>query len=236
MSTTTTLGAGNGQATGLEQLDHRPAKRLRGRRNWPRVGAAAALAIVCGALFVLLYGSAGSRHPVLAVAQPVAAGTPITASDLTTVRVTDDPALAPVPATEAGAVVGRRAAVALVPGTILTPADLASGPVITAGQASVGLDLKPGQVPSGLEPGESVLVVETASPGQGAASTSAASGTPTILVDQAIVLSVAEPSASSGSPDTRVTLVVPADLAAEVVAAASADQIALAGLGPSGGS
>jgi Flp pilus assembly protein CpaB len=193
------------------------------------LGAAAALAVVCGALFVLLYQSAGSRHPFLAVARPVASGQVVAPSDLTTVRVTSDSALSPIPADEAGLVVGRHAAVALVPGTLLTPADLASGPAVGAGDASVGLDLKASQLPAGLEPGDSVLVIET--PGQSQVSSQASSGTTTLLT-QATVLSITPPPSDSPTGDTAVTLIVSTGEVVSVVEASSAGQISLAGLGP----
>ena len=234
MPTTTTRTSGNGQATGLELAEQLAPGRPTRRRNWPRVGAAAALAVFCGALFVLLYASAGSRHPILAVARPLAAGETITAADLRIARVPADPALSPIPANEAGAVVGRRASVALVPGTLLTPDDLASGPILGAGEASVGLDLKPSQVPAGLAPGDSVVVIETSTPGQNAAA--GGSGVANVLVSQATVLSVTGPSSTSANGDSDVTVSVPAALAAEVASAASAGDIAVAALGSNGSS
>jgi hypothetical protein len=233
-STFTRRSSGNGPSTGQELFDQIAPGRPARRRNWPRVGAGVALAVVCGAVFVLLYASAGSRHPVLAVAQPVVIGETITAPDLTTARVSSDSALSPIPAGEVSQVIGRRAAVALVPGTLLTMADLASGPLLGPGEASVGLDLKPGQVPAGLLPGDSVAVIETTSSGQ--QTEGSPSGTPTVLVSQATVLSMAEPTAQSATDNTEITLAVPADVAADVVAASSAGDIALAGLGPVGGS
>lgn len=236
-STFTARTSGNGQSTGQDLFEQLVPGRPVRRRNWPRVGAGLALAVVCGAVFVLLYASAGSRHPFLAVAQPVAVGQTITASDLTTARVTSDSALSPIPAGEASYVVGHRAAVTLVPGTLLTAADLSSGPLVGPGEASVGLDLKPGQAPGDLVPGDSVVVVEVAGSDQDSVqgTVSAASGVPTVLVGQALVLSVIEPTSQSASDDTEVTLAVPADLAANIVAASSLGDIAIAGLGPDAG-
>jgi hypothetical protein len=140
----------------------------------------------------------------------------------------------------ASSVIGRRAAVALVPGTLLTAGDLAAGPVVGDSGASVGLDLKPGEVPAGLSPGDAVLVVETNN-GSGGPSQVATGGTgqqaglPTVLVERARVLAVAAPSAATGSSSTDVTIEVPAPLAAVVATAASAGDVALAGLGPGGG-
>jgi len=198
----------------------------------------AAFAVVGGVVFVGLYASAGSRHPVLAMSSSVPQGARISASDLRLVHVADDPGLSPIPASQEDSVIGRRAAVSLVPGTLLTPADLSSSPLLGAGEASVGLDLKPGEFPAGLAPGESVVVIQT----QAQAQAQPASGTPgsptnaNVLVDRATVISVTPPNPSSGTSDEQVTLALPADLASEVVSAASAGQIALAELGPGAGS
>lgn len=210
------------------------------RRNWPRVGAAAALAVLSGGLFVALYASAGDRHPVLALAREIPAGAAITAGDLVTARVAPDAALVPIPAQDAASVIGRRAVVRLLPGTLLTAGELVVGPMVGASSSSVGLDLKPGEVPVGLAPGDPVLVVETNGAGAGAGQ-SVAGGpgqgavAPTVLVDRATVLSVTVPSANAGSGDTAITIEVPAPLAAAVVTAAAAGEVALAGLGPTGG-
>lgn len=242
MTTTLTRSRSRSQVPKADPLgDLAPGGPAR-RRNWPRAGAAAALAVLSGGLFVLLYASAGHRQPFLAVAREVPAGGIVMAGDLATARVGSDAALVPIPAQEAAAVVGRRAAVTLVPGTLLTAGDLAAGPVVGTSSASVGLDLKAGEVPAGLSPGDPVLVVETNGTGSGAGqpATGGLAQTapgPEVLVDRATVLSAVGPSASSGSGgDTEVTVEVPAALAAAVVTASSVGDVALAGLGPAGGS
>jgi len=233
MPTTTTRTQGNGQAARLDLLERLSPAPTRRRKTRSRVLWTSGFAVVCGVAFAGLYMSAGSRHPVLAIAQPVQQGARITAADLRLVRVANDPGLSPIPAAQEAAVVGKRASVPLVPGTLLTPEDLSSGSLIGANQASVGLDLKPGQFPAGLAPGDSVIVIQTSAQGQGTAATT---GTTNVLVDQASVLSVDFPSASSGSSDEQVTLALPADIASQVVMAASAGEIAIAGLGPGAGS
>lgn len=240
MSTTVSRSRGNGQVQEAGMLDQLAPGGAGRRRNWPRIGAAAALAVLSSSLFVLLYASAGSRQPVLALARAVPVGGVLTAADLTTARVASDPALAPIPVQEASQVIGRRAAVALVPGTLVTAHDLTSGPAVAPSSASVGLDLKAGEVPAGLAPGDAVLVVETngtspAGPGAPATAGQPAGG-PTVLVDRAAVLEVAPPAAAAGSSDTTVTIEVPAGLAAAVATAAAAGDVALAGLGQAGGS
>lgn len=233
MSTTSTRTSADGQGAVVDLLGQLTPGRAVRRRNWSRVAAALALAVFCGGVFVILYASAGGRHPYLAVARSISAGETITASDLSVAHVQSDSALSPIPANEANAVVGHRAAVALAPGTLLTPADLASGPLLGAGEASVGLDLKPGQVPGNLSPGTSVIVIDTA--GSQPASASGTSGPGSVLVSRAAVLNVSLPTANSANGDTEVTLAVPADVAAEVATAAAAGDIAVAALGGSGG-
>jgi hypothetical protein len=236
MANTITRTSGDGHAAGLELFDQISPQHAGKRLRWSRVVVGACVAVFCGVMFVALYDSAGGRHPVLAIGRPVPAFAPISASDLTTVRIANDPALAPVPVQDEGSVIGRRAAVALVPGTLLTAADVGSGPLLGAGQASVGLALNAGQVPAGLVAGDSVLVIETPPTGQGAPATFPTSTGPSVLVNKATVLSVSAPTATSGNSDTQVTLAVPADLTAQVAVAASANEVALAGLGPTAGS
>jgi len=230
MTATRTASDLAGSEGGFDLFEALGPARSRRRRNWPRMAAALGLAVASGALFVALYASAGARRPVLAVARAVPVGSVITASDLRAVRVAEDPGLAPIGAGAAQSVVGQRAAVALVPGTLLTRADLSAGPVIPTGWASVGLDLKANQVPAGLVPGQTVAVVMTPPSGQ-AASPGASPSAGMVLVDAARVVSITLPTAASSLPDTEVTLAVPAALAPSVVSAEANDQVALVGLG-----
>jgi len=128
MTATRTASDLAGSEGGFDLFEALGPARSRRRRNWPRMAAALGLAVASGALFVALYASAGARRPVLAVARAVPVGSVITASDLRAVRVAEDPGLAPIGAGAAQSVVGQRAAVALVPGTLLTRADLSAGP------------------------------------------------------------------------------------------------------------
>lgn len=201
------------------------------RRHWARVGAAAALAIASGALFVALYSSAGSRQAVLALSKPVARGSVIEASDLRVVRVGYSGGLSSIPVSQEPAVVGRRASVTLIPGTLLSAGDLSSTPALPAGWSSVGLSLKASQMPSGLRQGQVVSVVLTPIAGQtlGKAPSSAS-----VMVDHARVLSVAGPSASSTTGDTNVTIAVPSAYAAAVAGAEANSEVALVGQGTGG--
>ena len=173
----------------------------------------------------------GSRHPVLALARAVPAGTQLAPGDFTTVGVASNPGLTPIPAGDLATVVQRRAAVALEAGTLLTPGDLTTAPAVASGSTTIGLELKPGQAPGDLAPGEDVMVVATTtSSGPGTSSSS-----PTVLVQSARVLAVTAASTTS-SGDLGLTVVVPASDAPAVLNASSAGTIAVAALGPLGGS
>lgn len=145
------------------------------RRRRPLFAAAGVALLAAGAaVTVSLVSGAGARTGVLAVARPVPVGAVLSAADLSVARVAADAALRPVPAGERSRVVGQRAVVALIPGTLLTAANLTSRPVPAAGQQLVAISLKAGQLPAaGLQAGDRVLVVVT--PGDGSAP---ASGTP----------------------------------------------------------
>lgn len=128
-------------------------------RGRGRVAAGVAVLGLSALAAMALYGNVGDRQPVLAVARPVAVGQVIAAADLTVVRVAADPGVRRIPAAQRSRIVGRTAGVALTPGGLLAPAQLADGPTLPPGSVVVGALLKPGQFPTGLHQGDSVLVV-----------------------------------------------------------------------------
>lgn len=137
-----------------------PATRQ--RRRLPLTAVAVVVAVVAAAVFAGLLSSTNDRSKVLAVARPVAVGERIEAGDLAVAEVSASDALRPLPAAERARVVGRRAAVGLVPGALLTADAVAAGPVLDPGQATVGLSLKPGRFPPGIAKGQRVLLVVAA--------------------------------------------------------------------------
>ncbi|MEY9847229.1 SAF domain-containing protein [Streptacidiphilus sp. MAP5-3] len=122
-----------------------------------------------------LYLTTGQRVGVLALAQDVPVGQPITAGDLTVVRISLDPALKPL--NSDSHVLGMRATADLKAGQLLTGADLTNDPLVDAGEQVVGLAAKPTQLPaSGVQAGAWVVMVFTPSAvGNG----SATGGSPT---------------------------------------------------------
>jgi hypothetical protein len=98
----------------------------------------------------------------LAVARPVEVGTVLSADDLMSVQVAGGQGLQPVPAGEIDDVIGKRAAVTLTPGTLVTQAQLTDKPLLGPGQQQLALGLKPSEVPARtLRPGDKVLLVST---------------------------------------------------------------------------
>jgi hypothetical protein len=120
------------------------------------------LVVVCAGVFALLQLGGDARTQALAVARSVAAGQRIASQDLRVVRVVPDASVEVVPAREAAQVVGRRAAVPLAEGSLLTESQL--GPIAwpPPGQAVMAVALKPGRMPIGVAPGSHVAVVPVA--------------------------------------------------------------------------
>jgi hypothetical protein len=194
----------------------RPAPVL--ARRWGRVGAGLALVAAAALLAVAVYGNLGERRPVLAAARAVAAGAVLEPGDLRVVRVAADRGLATIPAAERARVVGRRAAVGLVAGSLLSPAALADTPPLPAGSVLVGALVKPGQHPLGLRAGDAVVVYEAAPPPGAGNAAPPAGGVP------AVIAAVAERPRPEG---TAVSLAVPAAEAARLARAGAEGRLVL---------
>lgn len=207
-----------------------PAPRRLRRRSVPLAAGGVVLVVVCALVFAESWLQAGNRQPVLALAQPVAAGQVITSGDLEVVRVSAAGPVSLVPASRQGEVAGSTAAVALPAGSLLTGGDIGTPPP-AKGQVRLGVALKPGQYPPDLAAGQDVDVLATPTSGTSATSGSAGAALP---VGQAVVLSVSSASASSTTGETVVELQVSQDAMPQVAAANAAGQIALATI-PAGG-
>jgi hypothetical protein len=221
--TTSTNGKG-----ALSAGRQKPAASLsvQRRRQVPWIVAGVLLVVGCALAFGVASVRASHGEDVLALARSVPAGRVVQPGDLRVVKVTPTAGLDPVLAVSESSTVGRPAAVALVAGTLLTPADLGT-PSGGSGDV-VAVALKAGAYPPSLGPGGRVDVVPVVGgSSSGSAPVSGQSGS-----IGAVVLSVdATPAGSSA--DAVVSLQVnPAD-ADEVAALAAAGQIALVEL-PSG--
>lgn len=108
----------------------------------------------------VLYADAGERRPVLALADAVAAGQTIEDTDLRQVMVAVEDDLAVVPAGDRRAIVGRTATVPLAAGSLLTADQVGDSNLLDPSDAMFGALLAEGTFPSGLRPGDSVLLFE----------------------------------------------------------------------------
>src|SRR2546430_3088971 len=143
---------------------------LRPRRSPLRFVAAMLVVAVVVLVFVTVALRADNKQPVLAVAQPVAAGQQLTRADLVVVRVAVETGVPVVPADREDQVVGHTAAVPLVRGALLAPRQVGPAAWPPAGQAVLALPVKAGHTPSGLATGATVMVLiaPAAGPGSGA--------------------------------------------------------------------
>lgn len=219
-----------------DRLDtEKPSRVPRLAPERPLRAAAGLLVVIgCAAVGTVLTGNASRREAVLEVARAIPAGVTLRTNDLETVDLVPARGLPVLPATSIGRVVGQAARVPLVAGTLLVPADLGVAPRLPPGSALVGTSLAPDAVPSGLAPGDEVLVVPTGGSQQtGALGVASATGgvlaRPPVLA-QGIVVAVAQPGSTSPTGDELVTLAVPRALAPEVAAASAAGNVSLAEL------
>jgi hypothetical protein len=200
----------------------------------PLAAGGVVLVVACALVFAEGWLQAGHRQPVLALAQPVAAGQVITAADLETVRVSAAGPVSLVPASRQAEVVGSTAAVSMPAGSLLAGSDIGTPPPVK-GQVRLGVALKAGDYPPDLAAGQDVDVLATPSSATTGSSSSGSGSAPAALpVGEAVVLSVSPASAAGGSGDTVVEIQVAADAMPQVAAANAAGQIALATV-PAGG-
>jgi hypothetical protein len=226
MATTAAGSRTNGQRAG-ERAWPEPARGARRHRQLPLVIVGVLLVLGCTLAFVDASLHLGSREEVLVVAQPVAAGQVLTSANLQAARVSTGSGLDVVLTGEEATVVGRRAAVPLVAGSLLTSSEVGSAPAVGSGFDVVAVGLKAGAYPPELAPGDRVQVVPVtsiASGGTGAASVTG--GSPV----GATVLSVQTAPSDSATP-TVFSLQVSTSDADEVAALAAADQASLVEVG-----
>jgi hypothetical protein len=133
---------------------------LPGRVRAPRhmlVGAA--LMVGSALLFAVVGLRADPAVPVLALAQPVAAGEVIGETHLQVVHIVPDPRVELVPASQRQTVVGRTAAVPLAEGGLLSPAQLGAVAWPPSGQSVLAVPVATGRMPAGLSAGSVVSVL-----------------------------------------------------------------------------
>jgi hypothetical protein len=203
------------------------------------------LVAACSGVFGLIYVHASRLVAVLGIAQEVSQGQPLEPGDLHEVDVGLMSGVSTIPVADADQVMGKPAAVPLLAGTLLARADVEETSAIPSDSAIVGVDVKPGMFPaSGVEPGESVLVVLTAPPGSSLSTqgTSGANGSESgqgqsvdspSAIGTATVVSVNESPGDSSEGDIVVSLEIGSSIAPLVADASATGQAALIEVGPS---
>src|SRR5664279_1101425 len=187
------------------------------RTGYAALGAV--LVIGLGAAFGYLYSTAGAKVPVVVVTATVPAGQVITRSDLSTVDVAGD--VTAIAGANLESVVGQRAAVGLLPDTVLQRSMVTDVDPTPAGVVQVGVAVKGGQLPAdGLVPGDTVQVLRLP-----AAASGGAAAVPDVVVDRATVFAAVPDPVQAGA--TLLTLLVPAGQAAAVAGASGAGAAAL---------
>jgi len=180
----------------------RPPQVARERR--PALAALALLLIVGGALgaaYLVLQN--GHRVAAIEVTQQLGAGQQIPLGALREVDIAVSGGFAYVPWSEAGQVSRFYAASAIPAGALLTSSMVARVNGLASGKSVVGLALKDGQLPDGLQAGDHVNLYQVSDASQ------SCPGTPgSLLASNAVVLGISAPptAASASAVDVRVAL------------------------------
>lgn len=226
-SATTAGGPSVPAAAGTARELVTPRSPLPTRQRRPGLAAVGLIVVIgMGAVFGWLYTTAGEKTPVVVMARDVPVGQVIERADLSTVDVAG--AVTAIAGTNLSSAVGQRAAVGLIPGTLLQRGMLTSADPIPAGQVQVGVALKAGQLPAdGVNAGDKVAAVRLGgtSAGAGAAQPTSTPAAAAVLADAATVYSVrVDPTQTGGS---LVTLVVTPEQGLAIAEASSTGNAAL---------
>jgi hypothetical protein len=192
------------------------------RRSRPRIAAAIAMTVVFALAGWYFFQSATAQRPYLAVARPIPVGKVIGPGDLLVVYLNGAAGLHPIALAEKAKVLGKEAAVPLVPGTLLTAAEVTDKITPGPGQQLVGINLAPGKLPGKkLQPGDKIELVTTADPN---ASNDNSGATTTPSSTDAIVYDASGPDPSG---NRVVDVIVPAADGPQIAALATANRIVI---------
>jgi hypothetical protein len=174
------------------------------RERKPALAALAVLLILGGALgagFLVL--QSGKRVAAIEISQQIGAGQKIPLSAMQEIQIAASTGLSYVPWDQASQVANYYAASTIPAGTLLTNAMVSRAGNLTAGKAVLGLSLKEGQLPAGLQVGDHVDIYQVSDAPETCPGTSGS-----MLAANAIVLDVTRPANPSSSTvaDVRVAI------------------------------
>ena len=222
--TSPTTGAQRSRRTDTDSVAGLPKPARRRRPVLVVVGLV--LAALSAALVAALLNAATATTLVWATATEVSRGHLVDPDELVAVEVANSAAGSLLEASVASRaqLVGQVWAADLPADHLLSPALVTEHVAVGEGQALVGLRLNPGEFPiAGLRPGDVVQVIE-ASAQQGEP--------PQVLVDAAVVESVAVLGDQGVAAARLITLAVPAETAAAVTNAGGAGRASIAVVTP----
>jgi hypothetical protein len=196
-----------------------------GRRNRWRLVAGALVVVAAAAGFAWYGTAAADLSPVLVVTRPVALGAPVTAGDIGVAEVRLGPGVQAMPGSQAGAVVGRPAAVPLWPGMLLAPEHVGPAAVPAAGEVLVAVAVA--LPPAGLAPGSRVRVLVTPGDGTAAGAAGPVDGDTAGLVTPQASATVVEVGPADGSGARVVSLLLPDGDGDRVAVAAATGRVSL---------
>lgn len=219
-ATSATSATPDSQATAAKAVKPPPKMRRRPLLTLFSI----ALVLLGGLGFAWAYRTAGHGQDILALRKDITRGQAITREDLITVRVGIDPALHPVPADQIATVVGKRAAMDMAAGGVVTSTAIAPTLTPAAGHSVIGIRLTSATMPSttDLRAGDPVRLVVIPGTGPAASQPDLTKTTPTTLP-----ATVVASHATSRSGETAVDVEIPATDAPRWAALSAAGQIAL---------
>lgn len=230
----TGAGAGRSAAPAQPSVGDRLPTAPRERK--PALAALAVLLILVGALgATMLVLQVGDRIEVVKVTKEIPAGQAVTDSNVTSVLVVEDPEIHYIEWTQLAAL-KKLKAVSNIPANVVAVGEMFGDEAkVPDGKSVVGLSLKEGQYPAGIETGDTVAAYRVGGRGSSSGSDadedggSASDNSSSVIVEQARVDSVPRQEGDSivSSANLPVTLVVDSAQAAALAQAASNGEVAL---------
>jgi hypothetical protein len=202
------------------------------RERKPGLAALALLLILGGALgAAYLVIQNGHRVAAIEITQALGPGEQIPFGALREVQIAPGAGINYVPWGEASQVSQFFAASAIPPGTLLSSGMVARTNNLAAGKAVVGLALKDGQLPDGLQVGDRVDLYEVSDAAQ---SCPGAAGS--LLATNAVVLGITAPAAATSQSAIDVRIALTPTVAGAVACSAANGNVGIAVLPQPAGS